>query len=89
MLFKYNRKTFKTIRVRENSAIGIQNPNTSLCFSEQHGEAYMRVLVHFLVSWHKQRLEPSPVQSTHAETAEVNRTNGNRVITKSPNTCRV
>ena len=63
MLFKYNRKIFKTIHVRENSAISIQNPNTSLCFSEQHGEAYMRVLVHFLVSWHKQRLEPSPVHT--------------------------
>lgn len=48
MLFKYN-------------AISIQNPNTSLSVSEQHGGAYMRVLVHFLVSWHKQRLEPSPV----------------------------
>lgn len=46
-----------------------KSSNTSRSFSEQHGEAYMRVLVHFLVSWHKQRLElqPSPLMQRPQE----------------------
>lgn len=72
-------------------AIAIQTPNTSRSFSEQHGEAYMRVLVNFLVSWHKQCLEPSLVCPSWDHRSELDQWqfHGNWVITRSPNTHRV
>lgn len=51
----------------------------------------MRVLVNFLVSWHKQCLEPSLVCPSWDHRSELDQWqfNGNWVITKSPNTHRV